>query len=109
MSNSTPVPGSGTTRANATPMENCAVSATAMTSLSGRTNVFAMMEPFLPKLLRRSGIEFKRAGRDIDYHGLRAPYFIKTEWAIDNLLKDLHDLYQAIHAQVSPSFPAGRD
>ena len=52
------------------------LAATAITARTGRTNVFAMMEPFLPRLLRRAGIRFTRVGRDVDYHGLRAPYFI---------------------------------
>ncbi len=43
------------------------LASTALTVLTGRTSVFAMMEPFLPRLLKRSGIVFHRAGSDIDY------------------------------------------
>jgi len=71
----------------------------------GRTSVFAMMEPFLPKLMARSGINFQRAGEDVDYHGLRAPYFIRTEWALDDMLVDLRELYDAILKRVGQDFP----
>lgn len=84
----------------------CFLAATALTELTGRTNVFAMMEPFLPRLLQRSGIVFARAGQDIDYHGLRAPYFITTQSALDNMLGDLKELYTEIHTRVSQGFEA---
>ena len=81
------------------------LAATALTELSGKTNVFAMMEPFLPRLLKRSGILFQRAGKDIDYHGIRAPYFITTQSALDNMRPELLELYQWIHQQIEHSYP----
>ena len=84
----------------------CFLAATALTDMSGRTNVFAMMEPFLPRLLNRSGIEFRRAGEDIDYHGLRAPYFITTQSAVDNMRPDLKELYTEIYGRISTDFSA---
>jgi N-acyl amino acid synthase of PEP-CTERM/exosortase system len=78
----------------------CFLAATALTNIAGRTNVFAMMEPFLPRLLKRSGIVSRRAGRDIDYHGLRAPYFITTQSAPDNMRPDLKELYDEIYSRV---------
>lgn len=82
----------------------CFLAATAMTDISRRTNVFAMMEPFLPRLLQRSGIEFQRAGDDIDYHGVRAPYFITTGSAVDNMRGDLKELYTEIHRRISADY-----
>lgn len=76
------------------------LASTALTELSGRTNVFAMMEPFLPRLLKRSGIIFQRAGKDIDYHGIRAPYFIRTQSALDNMDPELKALYIWLKEQV---------
>ena len=78
--------------------------ATALTDLSGRTNVFAMMEPFLPRLLKRSGIIFQKVGEDIEYHGIRAPYFIRTQSALDNMRLDLKELYEAIFEQIKQSY-----
>jgi N-acyl amino acid synthase of PEP-CTERM/exosortase system len=80
------------------------LAATALTELTGRTSVFAMMEPFLPRLLKRSGILFQRAGRDINYHGIRAPYFITTQSALDNMRSDLKELYDAILKQIETSY-----
>ncbi len=82
------------------------LASTALTELSGRTNVFAMMEPFLPRLLKRSGILFQRAGSNIDYHGIRAPYFIKTQSALDNMDPDLKTLYLWLKDQVEVAYRA---
>jgi N-acyl amino acid synthase of PEP-CTERM/exosortase system len=80
------------------------LASTALTELTERTNVFAMMEPFLPRLLKRSGINFQRVGKDMDYHGIRAPYFIKTQSALDNMRPELLDLYHWIYEQVETTF-----
>ncbi|PPD20323.1 MAG: PEP-CTERM/exosortase system-associated acyltransferase [Methylomonas sp.] len=68
------------------------VAAIALTDLSGRDRVFAMMEPFLPRLLTRSGIRFVRCGRDIDYHGTRAAYFLDAcaEATVSDELKPMY-------------------
>ncbi len=84
----------------------CFLSATALTGITNRTNVFALMEPFLPKLLQRSGIVFQRVGQDIDYHGFRAPYFITTQSAVDNMLADLRELYKEIHQRLIQDMPS---
>jgi N-acyl amino acid synthase of PEP-CTERM/exosortase system len=76
------------------------LAATAITEHSGHVNVFAMMEPFLPRLLNRAGIRFARAGRDIDYHGLRAPYFIETQVALQEMNDELKDLYTVVARQL---------
>ena len=76
------------------------LASTALTEVSGRTNVLAMMEPFLPRLLKRSGIVFQRAGKNIEYHGQRAPFFITTQHALENMRPDLRQLYDRIHATV---------
>jgi N-acyl amino acid synthase of PEP-CTERM/exosortase system len=80
------------------------LAATALSDLACRTNVFAMMEPFLPRLLKRSGIIFQKVGKDIEYHGLRAPYFIRTQSALDNMRPDLKDMYEAIYEKIKLSF-----
>lgn len=77
------------------------LAATAITELTHRTNVFAMMEPFLPRLLKRSGIIFERVGSDMDYHGIRAPYFIRTESALENMRPDLKAMYVWVREQIA--------
>jgi N-acyl amino acid synthase of PEP-CTERM/exosortase system len=80
------------------------LAATAITALTQKTNVFAMMEPFFPRLMKRSGIVFERVGSDIDYHGIRAPYFIKTQSALDNMRPDLKEMYNWIYQQVAADY-----
>ena len=76
----------------------------ALTDLTGRTNVFAMMEPFLPRLLGRSGIIYQKVGGDIEYHGLRAPYFGKTQPTLDNMRPDLKGMYEVIYGKIRQSY-----
>ena len=74
------------------------LSALAMSELIGRPHCFAMMESFLPRLLRRSGIVVKSAGEDTEYHGTRAPYFWETREVVSNMADELQDFYAAIYA-----------
>lgn len=82
------------------------LAATSLTVLTGRTNVFAMMEPFLPRLLKRSGIAFHRAGHDVYYHGVRAPYFITAQAAVDSMKPELKELYDTIHTRIGVEYGA---
>ncbi len=72
----------------------------AMANLSGRDQLFAMMESNLPRLLRRAGIVAQQAGEEMDYHGRRAPYFITTDLALANMRDDLHVLYEALYERL---------
>ncbi len=80
------------------------LAATALTELTQKTNVFAMMEPFLPRLMKRSGIVFQKVGSDMNYHGIRAPYFIKTQSALEHMRTDLKDLYDWVYQQVASDY-----
>ncbi|MGH1373987.1 MAG: PEP-CTERM/exosortase system-associated acyltransferase [Cellvibrionaceae bacterium] len=75
------------------------LASTALTNLTRRCDVFMMTEPFLPRLLERSGIVVRRAGKDVDYHGVRAPYYITADEAAKGLRGDLRDLYHLIFDQ----------
>lgn len=78
--------------------------ATALSSLTGRTNAFAMMETYLPRLLKRSGIIFQKIGGEVEHHGIRAPYFITTQSMEENILPDLKELYEAIYEKIMQSY-----
>ena len=80
------------------------LAATALSEVTGRTNAFAMMEPFLPRMLRRSGILFRAVGAEIDYHGKRAPYFATLESVLSNMQADLRIMYDEILAQMQRSY-----
>jgi len=76
------------------------LAAAALTEINGKPNAFSLMEPFLPRMMKRSGINFIKAGTDTDYKGVRAPYFIQIQLALDNMHDDLKELYIWIYEQV---------
>lgn len=80
------------------------LAATALTVLSGRSNVFALMEPYLCRLLGRSGIYFMRVGGDIQHNGMRAPYFITSEYAVNSMRLELLELYQMTYDKLSSTY-----
>jgi N-acyl amino acid synthase of PEP-CTERM/exosortase system len=68
-----------------------------------RPNLFALMEPFLPRLLTRFGVHFHRVGRDIDYHGIRAVYAIDTDEFVRTMGQEFRQLYSWITESVQNS------
>jgi N-acyl amino acid synthase of PEP-CTERM/exosortase system len=79
------------------------LAALAMSDLIGRPHCFAMMEPFLPRLLRRSGLFAKPAGEETEYHGTRAPYYWETQEGVSTLNDELKEFYAAIRADFAAS------
>jgi N-acyl amino acid synthase of PEP-CTERM/exosortase system len=65
----------------------------AAAELAGRTDIFAMMDPALPRLMARSGFVFEKIGDVIDYHGKRAPYRITIDSYHRTMPNDLKDFY----------------
>lgn len=78
-----------------------ALATTALTELTNRPYMFAMMEPFLPRLLHRIGYNFNKVSSDIAYHGYRAAYFVETGSVIENLPPELFDLYKSIRKSLN--------
>jgi N-acyl amino acid synthase of PEP-CTERM/exosortase system len=79
----------------------CFFAAAVLGEADNRTNGFAMMEPFLPRMMHRSGIDFQRVGKDIDYHGIRAPYFVTSQAILANMHPELKELYQWIKVNIA--------
>ena len=79
------------------------LSGLAMSELLGRPHCFAMMEPFLPRLLSRSGLVVHRAGTEVEYHGQRSPYFFETAENVQAMAPELKDFYLAIRASFAAS------
>jgi N-acyl amino acid synthase of PEP-CTERM/exosortase system len=79
------------------------LAAFAMSDLIGRRNCFAMMEPFLPRLVKRSGIIVHPAGTETDYHGKRAPYFFETQEAVGGMVEEMQEFYWAIRESFDPA------
>ncbi len=80
------------------------LAAIALTELSEKQNVFAMMEPFLPRLLKRSGIYFQKVGVDVDYRGMRAPYLMQKFFTLDRMQGDVKELYIWILEQIKATY-----
>lgn len=72
------------------------LSGLALSEVLDRTHCFAMMEPFLPRLLRRSGLVVHLAGDQIDYHGLRSPYYWETGEMVSGMVEELQEFYDHI-------------
>jgi N-acyl-L-homoserine lactone synthetase len=80
------------------------LSATALSDISARNNVFSLMQPFLPRLMRHAGFIFQRAGKPVEYHGNRVAYYCKTEWAVRKLRPELREFYESIHARIDQAY-----
>lgn len=80
------------------------LSAFALAEMSGRVDVFAMMDPYLPRMLRRSGILVQQAGDYMEYHGSRAPYYINAHSAISNMHADVRTFYDNLHSALSRDY-----
>jgi len=79
------------------------LSALAMSEIIGRRHCFAMMEPFLPRLLRRSGLIVHPAGREVEYHGARSPYYFETREIVSGMAEELQEFYAVICADFAAS------
>lgn len=75
---------------------------TAVSELLERPYMFAVMEPFLPRLLKRTGIAFHRLGRDVNHHGIRAVYVAETQDFIRRVEADFRDLYLWVRGELGP-------
>lgn len=80
------------------------IAAATLTELSGRNNIFALMEPYLARLLNRSGIYFMRIGQSVEHHGRRAPYYVTTESILDNLKPSLLDFYGSLRDNLAETY-----
>lgn len=69
-------------------------------------HVFVMMEPRLARSMRLVGINFEQLGPAIEYHGKRAPYYIKPKDLLDSLSPGFIQLLQAIEANLEPQLKA---
>lgn len=79
--------------------------ATNVVKSTERPHVFAMMEPRLARLLKRSGLEFSPVGALTDFHGRRAAHYIHVDKALAGLNADLGQLYDAISVSLRDTMP----
>ncbi|MFT4517695.1 MAG: N-acyl amino acid synthase of PEP-CTERM/exosortase system [Halioglobus sp.] len=77
------------------------LSGLAMSDMLGRPHCFAMMEAFLPRLLRRSGLIVHPAGDAIEYHGLRTPYYFESQNLVSGATDEFQEFYADIHSSLN--------
>ncbi|WP_210394998.1 PEP-CTERM/exosortase system-associated acyltransferase [Motiliproteus sediminis] len=68
----------------------------------GLDYVFVMMEPRLRRHLVRFGLPFKQAGVTMDYHGIRALFYLPKGELSSHFSEEMEQLYASIKAQVRP-------
>jgi N-acyl amino acid synthase of PEP-CTERM/exosortase system len=75
------------------------LAAVAMAENAGREHLYAMMDPKLPRLLKRAGVRVQQVGEFTQYHGNRAAFFITCGDAVADLSDDLTGLFMSIRSQ----------
>ena len=74
-----------------------------LAKISGATYMLAMMEPFLPRILDKSGIHFDQISETINYHGKRALYFSHIVDNEKTIIPELLGLYREIDEKLYSS------
>lgn len=82
------------------------VGAGALADALGRKHCFAIMEPFLPVMMRRAGIHFRRVGADFDFRGVRAPYYGNMNELFDSAPAELRLYFNAMRKQFAEALQA---
>ncbi|WP_019027141.1 PEP-CTERM/exosortase system-associated acyltransferase [Colwellia piezophila] len=67
---------------------------------TGIRHVYVMMEPRLARSMNFIGINFQQLGKPVDYHGLRAPYYINPAIFMNNLSPGFKSLYKTIEKDI---------
>lgn len=68
---------------------------------TGVKHVYVMMEPRLARSMKFVGIQFIQIGEAIDYHGVRAPYYINPRIFLENLSPGFKSLYKSIDKDIA--------
>jgi N-acyl amino acid synthase of PEP-CTERM/exosortase system len=77
------------------------MAAAIMSTDTGVKHVYVMMEPRLARSMKFVGIHFIQLGKAIDYHGLRAAYYINPSIFMENLSPGFKCLYKEIQKEIS--------
>ena len=72
----------------------------ALADILNHAGMFVMMERRLNKRLTRLGLPFVQAGNEMDYHGLRAMFYLDRKDFQSQLTEELNELYQLVHSSL---------
>jgi len=84
------------------------IGAGALAESLGKKHCFAIMEPFLPIMMRRTGIHFRRMGKDFEFRGVRAPYYTDVADFFDNLPVELRQYGRTMQARFAAALKDDR-
>jgi N-acyl amino acid synthase of PEP-CTERM/exosortase system len=73
------------------------IAAVALADICNHVGSFVMMEPKLNRRLKRFGLPFEQIGDEIDYHGMRAMFFLSRNNFCSQLTPELKELYLQIY------------
>ncbi len=82
------------------------VGAGALADVVGRKHCFAIMEPFLPVMMRRAGIHFRRVGEDFEFRGVRAPYYGDMSELFNNAPEELRQYFNLMRSEFAATLQA---
>lgn len=63
--------------------------------------IMVMMEPRLNRRLKRFGLPFEQIGNEMDYHGQRAMFYLKSDDFYSELTEQLRELYEIIDTDLA--------
>ncbi|MDO7084099.1 PEP-CTERM/exosortase system-associated acyltransferase [Pseudocolwellia sp. AS88] len=73
----------------------------ALANLCNHKGMFVMMEPRLNKRLQRFGLPFEQVGDVVDYHGMRAMFYLDKNKFNSELSDELLALYKIIYKDLT--------
>lgn len=74
--------------------------ATTVLAERGIKHCYVMIEPRLARGMRMIGLEFEKIGNVTEYHGKRAPYYIKPMEVPNNLRENFRSLLVNIESEI---------
>ena len=81
------------------------MSAAAIAINSDIKHAYVLMEPKLARSMKFIGIQFVQIGEPIEYHGLRAPYYINPQLFLKKLSPAFSHLYESIKLKLFTNHP----
>lgn len=72
----------------------------AFADLCNHESIYVVVEPRLKRRLERLGFLFEQVGEELDYHGIRALYYLPRAKFIANLNKEIRELYDMLRKQL---------
>lgn len=72
----------------------------AFADLCNHDSMYVVVEPRLKRRLERLGFLFEQVGEELDYHGIRALYYLPRTKFIAHLNPEIRELYQMLRSQL---------